>query len=406
MATFSYTARDRSGTIQKGSLVATDQTAAAANLLERNLVPILIKLQQAKTAGGGLSLGKIRLGGRVKLTDKVIFSRQFATMINAGVPITQALVILGAQTSNKHFQEIIADAAKQVEGGATLSSALSAHQDVFSPVYINMIKAGEAGGLLDEVLERLAIQQEKDAEVVGKVKSAMIYPGILMSVTVGAFIFLMTYLVPRMSVIFDGLGIALPWYSKLMLFMSASMVHYGLFILGGLVAAGIIGYRYTRSPGGKKLLDTLLIRAPIFGPIIVKVNVARFARTFGSLMASGLSVLEALNTTADGLGNSVFRTSLHKVAEEVKAGKPIAEPLKTMSIFPPIVNQMVAVGEETGKLDEILLKLASFYEREVDTVVAGITSIIEPILIVSLGGIVGFIVIGVYGPLSALNSAV
>ncbi|HUC20888.1 MAG TPA: type II secretion system F family protein, partial [Candidatus Polarisedimenticolaceae bacterium] len=196
------------------------------------------------------------------------------------------------------------------------------------------------------------------------------------------------------------------WYSKLMLAMSDAFVHYGLFFLMGLVVLGIAGFRFAHTARGKTIFDNMLIRMPLFGPIIVKVNVARFSRTFGSLMASGLSVLEALNTSADGLNNSVFRDGLHKVANEVKAGKPIAEPLNAMPVFPAIVGQMVAVGEETGKLDEILLKLAGFYEREVDTVVAGITSVIEPILIVSLGGIVGFIVIGVYGPLATLNNSI
>jgi type IV pilus assembly protein PilC len=406
MATFNFTARDHSGTIQKGSLVANDQTAAAASLLERELVPILIKAQEAKSAGKSLNFGIFKLGGRVKLQDKVIFSRQFATMINAGVPLTQALSMLAGQTTNSHFREVIGDAAKQVEGGSTLSNALAAHADVFSQVYINMVKAGEAGGLLDEVLERLAVQQEKDAAVVAKVRSAMIYPGILLSVTVGAFVFLMTYLVPRMAVIFESMGTDLPWYSTLMLKMSDVLVHYGIFFLFGLVGFIVVIIRFTHTIKGKSIIDRILLRLPIFGPIVVKVNVARFARTFGSLMASGLSVLEALNTTADGLTNSVFRESLHKIAHEVKAGKTIAEPLKSMPAFPPIVGQMVAVGEETGKLDDILLKLAGFYEREVDTVVAGITSVIEPILIVALGSIVGFIVIGVFGPLATLNNAI
>jgi type IV pilus assembly protein PilC len=407
MATFAYTARDKSGAISKGSLFATDQSAAAANLIDKGLVPILIKLHEGNGGkNGGLKLGSLHLGGKVKLTEKMVFSRQFATMINAGVPITQSLTILQQQTENKHFKEALADAAKRVEGGATLSSALAAHPDIFNPIYINMVKAGEAGGLLDQVLERLAIQQEKDAEVVGKIRSAMIYPSILTAVTLGAFVFLMVYLVPRMATIFDGLGTELPWYSKLMLNISAFLVHDGLYLLVGLVAGGIGLWRYAHTIKGKRLIDRLLLKTPIFGIIVTKVNVARFARTFGSLMSSGLSVLDALNTTASALGNSVFQDSLKQIAKEVKAGKTISEPLKDMSIFPPIVGQMIAVGEETGKLDEILLKLAGFYEREVDTVVSGLTSVIEPILIVVLGGIVGFIVIGVYGPLSALSNAV
>jgi type IV pilus assembly protein PilC len=404
MITFTYTARTKAGAVQKGNLEASDQAAAAAVLIDRGLVPILIKAPKAG-AGGGL-LGGLKLGNRVKLVDKVIFSRQFATMIDAGVPITQALNILRTQTSNKHFQKVITDCGKRVEGGSTLSSAMKTHPDVFSPVYINMVKAGEAGGLLDEVLERLAVQQEKDAEIVGKVRGAMVYPAILLTVTLGAFIFLMTYLVPHMSTIFASLDVPLPWYSQLMLTISSFLVHYGVLVLVALVAIAAVSFRFARTTRGKRLIDRILIRLPIFGPIVVKVNVARFARTFGSLMAAGLSVLEALSTTADSLGNSVFQDSLQEIAREVKAGKPIAAPLGKLTVFPPIVQQMVTVGEETGKLDEILLKLAGFYEREVDTVVASLTSIIEPLLIVILGGVVGFVVIGVYGPLAALNGAV
>ncbi len=404
MANYTYTARDKSGAIQKGNLLASDQPAAASTLMEKGLVPILIKAQ-TNSAGGSLRR-RLHIGGGVKLQDKVVFSRQLATMINAGVPIVQALSILRTQTSSKHFQHVIATCAKQVEGGSPLSAALGAHPEIFSTVYVNMVRAGEAGGLLDEVLERLATQQEKDAAIVGKVRSAMIYPSILLLVTLGAFIFLMTYLVPHLVPIFSQLGVALPWYSKLMLTISTFLVHFGAPVLVALVVAGIGAYRFIRTPRGKHILDRLILRLPILGPIIVKVNVARFARTFGSLMAAGLSVLEALNTTAEGLGNTAFRDSLHEVAREVKAGKPISAPFKKMTIFPPIVNQMIGVGENTGELDTILLKLAGFYENEVDTLVANLTSVIEPVLIVALGGVVGFIVIGVYGPLAALNGSV
>ena len=403
MANFAYTARDKGGAIQKGTIVALDQPTAATNLIDRGLTPILIKTQRGGNKSGGLKFGRFNLGGRVKLEDKVVFSRQFATMINAGVPIIQALTILRQQTTNRHFQQAIVDATKRVEGGSTLSAALAQHPDIFSVVYINMVKAGEAGGLLDEVLERLAVQQQKDAEIVGKVRSALIYPSILFCVTIGAFVFLMVYLVPHMAVIFSSLDVTLPWYSRLMLTISSFLVRYGVYLLAVIVAVVVVGVRSAHTTKGKHFIDRLLIRLPIFGPIVVKVNVARFARTFGSLMAAGLSVLEALNTTAGGLDNSVFQDSLKEVAREVKAGKNISIPMKRMAIFPPIVNQMIAVGEETGELDTILLKLADFYEREVDTVVSGLTAIIEPILIVVLGGVVGFIVISVYGPLATLN---
>lgn len=405
MATFSYTAHNKRGEMQKGSVVAMDQSAAAANLNERGLTPILIKLDGGKKSGINLNFLS-KFGGKVKLTDKMVFSRQFATMINAGIPISQALSILHSQTTNKKLKEVLGDAAKKVEGGAPLSSALGDHPDVFSPIYINMVKAGEAGGMLDDVLERLAIQMEKDAEIVGKIRSAMIYPSILTVVTFGAFAFLMVFLVPRMASIFEGLNTELPWYTKLMMAISSFLVNYGIYLVAAIVVAVIFLLRYRKSPKGSRMISKLMIKMPIFGEIVVKVNVARFSRTFGSLMSSGLSVLDALNTTATALGNSVFQDAIRSISKEVKAGKTIAEPLKSMTIFPPIVSQMVSVGEETGKLDEILLKLADFYEKEVDSMVSGITSIIEPILIVTLGGLVGFIVIGVFGPLSQLSNAV
>lgn len=405
MATFSYTAHNKRGEMQKGTVVAMDQSAAAANLNERGLTPILIKLDSGKK--GGINLGFLnKFGGKVKLTDKMVFSRQFATMINAGIPISQSLSILHTQTTNKKLKEVLGDAAKKVEGGDPLSSALAEHPDVFSPIYINMVKAGEAGGMLDEVLERLAVQMEKDAEIVSKIRSAMIYPSILTVVTFGAFAFLMVFLVPRMASIFEGLNTELPWYTKLMMGISSFLVNYGLYLVVGIVFGVIMLLRYRKTEKGRRFIDKLLLKLPVFGEIVVKVNVARFARTFGSLMSSGLSVLDALNTTATALGNSVFQDAIRSISKDVKAGKTIAEPLKSMTIFPPIVSQMVAVGEETGQLDKILIKLAGFYEKEVDSMVSGITSIIEPILIVTLGGLVGFIVVGVFGPLSQLSNAV
>lgn len=408
MANFAYTARDKAGAIRKGTLFATDQATAAANLLNQELVPILVKEAKTNPNNTGIRIAGLRLpfGNKVKLQDKVMFSRQFATMINAGVPIVQSLSILEKQTTNKTFKAAITATGKKVEGGAQLSAALAEHPHIFSHIYINMVKAGEAGGMLDETLGRLADQQEKDAEIVTKVRSAMIYPAVITSVTIGAFVFLMTVIVPKLAVIFDSLDGKLPIYTQILLFISNSLIKYGLYIGAVLVGAIVLLVRFAKTPKGKRLIDRLMLRAPIIGPIIVKVNVARFARTFGSLMASGISVLDALNATRTALGNSVFQDNLAKVAKEVKAGKPVSEPLKTMNEFPPIVSQMMAVGEETGQLDTILVKLADFYEKEVDTVVAGITSIIEPILILVLGAMIGFIVISVFGPISELSNSV
>ncbi|TAK89208.1 type II secretion system F family protein [Patescibacteria group bacterium] len=403
MASFTYTAKDKHGTIRKGALIATDRSAAASNLIERGLTPILVREQQAK--GGSLKL-QLPWSNRVSVKDKVVFSRQFATMINAGIPLTQSLAILQEQSTNKSLKKALADITKQVEGGSSLSQAMSAHPKIFSSIYVNLVKAGEAGGLLDQVLERLAIQQEKDSELISKVRGAMIYPGVISTVTVGVFVFLMVAIVPNLASIFEGLGSQLPWYTQLMLNISSVLTKYGLYILGTLIVVAVFGTRYVRTPHGKRQLDHLLLKTPVFGTIITKMNIARFARTFGSLMSAGISVIEALNITANSLGNTVFQDSLEEVARKVKAGKTVSEPLKSMSVFPPVVSQMMAVGEETGKLDEVLVKLATFYEKEVDTMVSGIASIIEPFLIMALGGMVGFIVISVFGPLSELGNAI
>ncbi len=405
MATFEYTARDKFGKIQRGEMFALDRTAASGDLVAKSLSPILIKEKAEKLTLKGI-LSKLKISDKVKLTDKVIFSRQFATMINAGVPIVQTLNILKEQTVSKKLQTVVADVGKRVEGGASLASALAEHRDVFTPVYINMIRAGETGGILDQVLERLATQQEKDAEIIGKVRGALIYPGVITAVTIGAFIFLMTVIVPKLSVIFESFGTSLPVYTKIMLGISHVITHYGLFVLAGLVALGVAFYRFVHTTGGRKLWHRAVLKTPIFGPIVAKVNVARFARTFGSLMTSGISILDALNSTAAALGNEIFKDEVTRIAGEVKKGRPVAESLRQGKLFPPIVSQMIAVGEETGQLDALLLKLADFYEKEVDRVVAGIASIIEPILIIILGVMVGFVVISVFGPISSLSNAI
>lgn len=407
MGTFTYTARDKAGAIMNGEVIALDRSSAATNLINKGLSPILIKEGKAgKSKGGGDLLARFKFGQKVKLTDKVVFSRQFATMVNAGVPVAKSLAILKDQTTSKPFQVVIDDLVKKVEGGSTLSASMGSHPDVFSSVYVNMVAAGETGGILDEVLERLAVQQEKDAEIVGKVRGAMIYPAVITTVTIGAFVFLMTVIVPKLGAIFTDLGVDLPIYTKIMLAISNTLLNYGIFVLVGFIAGVMAIARYVRTPVGKKVFHTLILKMPIFGPIINKVNIARFARTFGSLMTSGIAVLEALNATSSAVGNVVFKEALQHVAAEVKNGKPISEPLREAKLFPAIVSQMVSVGEETGKLDEILLKLAEFYEKEVDSIVAGITSIIEPILIITIGVIVGFIIVSVFGPLSQLSSAV
>lgn len=407
VATYSYTARDKVGVISKGSVLAGNRTAAAASLIEKGLVPILVKEGGDGKKAGDLHLPAFLRGKpKVKLAEKVIFSRQFATMINAGVPIIQSLSILAEQTPSKTLKETIAEMAKKVEGGSSLANAMADHPTIFPLVYVNMVKAGETAGILDQILDRLATQQEKDAEIIHKVRGAMIYPAVITTVTLGAFFFMMIAIVPKMAGLFADLGSKLPLYTQILLAISSFLTHFGFYLLIAAIAAGIGFARFAKTKGGKKIVDTVIIKLPIFGPIVQKVNIARFARTFGSLMSSGIAVLDALHTTGDALSNTVYKESLIKIAAEVKNGKTISQPLKANKIFPPIVSQMIMVGEETGQLDDILLKLADFYEKEVDTIVTNLTSIIEPILIIVIGGMVGSIVIGILGPIGSLTSSI
>lgn len=403
MAFFEYTARNKSGGLVHGSIEAADKAAAANSIFEKNLTPVTITGQSEHKLGLNFSLFKRK---KVPLTEKVIFSRQFATMIGAGVPIVKALAILKGQTQNRTMAEALTSITKQVEGGTQLSAALAKFPDIFSPTFVNMVKAGEAGGILEQVLDRLAVQLEKDHELVGKVKAAMIYPSVIFVVMTAAFFFIMTFIVPQLAVVFDQLGGKLPWYTKFLLGLSKVLTHYGFLLIIPLVALIIGFWRFKRTPAGKHLLDRVLLKTPLIGNIIRKVNLAHFARTLGSLMGAGLAVLDALNVVAQSLSNSVIAEEVLDVAQVVKNGSTIAKPLQTSKNFPPIVSEMVAVGEETGTLDQILIKLAEFYEKEVSALVEGISSVIEPILIIFMGGMVGFIVISVIGPLYQLTNSV
>jgi type IV pilus assembly protein PilC len=402
--TFDYTARDKSGAVIKGSIVALDRTTAGARIIEKSLAPILIKTTEGSKKG--FSLSSLKLQSKVKNTDKVIFTQQLATMVNAGVPLARSLGMLKDQTSSPTFKKVLTDLTKQVEGGSTLANAMSEHHQVFSDIFINMVAAGETGGILDEVLNRLGEQQEKDAAIVSKVRGAMIYPGVITVAALAAVIFLMTFIVPKLAIIFESLGSNLPWYTKIMLDASYGVTHFGIYIGVVLAILGFTALRYTKTPKGKLQWHSILLKLPIFGSIIQKVNLARFARTLGSLVASGIPILEALASTSSAISNVVFKNAINEIAAQVKNGKTISEPLRTSKVFPSIVAQMIAVGEETGQLDTILIKVAIFYENEVDTVVANMTSVIEPILIIVIGAVVGFIVVSVFGPISALSNAV
>lgn len=405
MPKFTYTAHTESNKTVSGSIDAANKEAAIRILVNQKLKPIIVKTEKKKFK---FSLNAQIGEPKVKLKDKVIFTRQLSTMINAGVPLVRSLHTLTDQTESKGLKYYLPKITKEVESGVSLADSLEKYPKVFNTTYTSMVRAGEAGGILDDILDRLAFQQEKDAEIRGKLKSAMTYPGVILSITIIAFIYLMTSVVPKIgSIITDLAGddYTPPVYTKVMLAISDAMVNYGPMLVLIIGIGGFFLFRWFRG-SGRPVFDSLMLKIPVVRKIVLKVALARFARTFSSLSAAGVSVLDALHITGDAIGNNVIKKSLDHAAKAVKNGEPLSKPLIENKLFPPIVSQMVAVGEETGNIEEILTKLAGFYEEEVDEVTNSLTSIIEPIMIVILGGIIGVIALSVFGPISSITQSI
>lgn len=403
MAEFTYTVRTSTGATQSGTVTANDKSTAMATLRQKGLQPLLVR-PAAKT---GLSMNiKMPGGNKIKPKDLVIFTRQFSTMISAGVPIMRALSTLKEQSDSVPLKLALDKVSADVQGGLQLSEALAKHPKIFSEIYVNMVAAGEAGGILDLVLQRLAMQVEKDSKIKSKLKGAMTYPAVVSVVAVVAVIFLMVGVIPKLTSILIENGGELPPMTKVTIGISEFLLHQWPILLGIIIAAIIAFRQYIKRPVGKYTIDKLVLKIPIFGPIVMKVNVARFARTFSSLLGAGVSVIEALETTAGALSNSVIKQALLDATKSIKNGQSIASSLDESHLLPQIIIQMAAVGEETGQIDTVLNKVAEFYEDEVDTVIDSMASIIEPILIVGLGSVVGLIVASVLGPITALQSSV
>jgi type IV pilus assembly protein PilC len=393
---FTYTATKDGKTIQ-GSAEAANQEALVAMLARQDAVPVVIKVESDKSK-------KIR--GKVKSKELVVFTRQLSTMVSAGVPLTRSMATLQAQAEGKAFKAIISAVSKDIEGGIALADALEKYPDVFSEIYVNMVRAGEAGGILDEILKRLASQVEQDASMRKKIKAAMTYPIAILGITVVAFFGITIFVLPKIGKIIkdmSGPDASLPIYTEIMLSSSSIMQKYWFIIIAVLFGAVYMLRRYIKTPQGKYKFHALLLRIPIINGIITKIAIARFARTFASLMGAGVGVLDALEVTGGAIGNKVIEEELREAAKQVKNGKQLSEPLSQSKNFPPIVSQMLAIGEETGQIDTILIKVADFYEEEVSTVIDSLSSIIEPLMIVVLGGMVGMIAASVMGPISSLS---
>jgi type IV pilus assembly protein PilC len=383
-----------------GVVEAVSRDAALSALAKQKLKPVSIT--EAKGSKGF----KLPFGQKVKTSDLVVFTRQLSTMVSAGVPLLRALATLAEQSDSPVLREALSAISKDVQSGMSLGDSFAKHPKVFSAVYINMVKAGEAGGILDDILKRLAIQQEKNDSIRKKVKSAMTYPMILIIITIGAFFGLMFFVIPQIGKILLDLGgpdAKLPGITIAMLAISNFMLHYWYIVFGGMFGLIAAVKWYLSTPAGRSQFHHLIIKTPAIGPIITKVAVARFARTYASLVGAGVSILEALRVTGEAIGNEAFKEALEKGAEDVKGGKQLSVSLAEGKMFPGIVPQMLSVGEETGQTDVILVKVADFYEEEVDAAIAGISSVIEPVMIVVMGGMVGLIAVSVMGPIASLS---
>lgn len=394
------TPADLSKTIN-GVIEATDEKAALDLLRRQKLRPLGISSTNDKPAAMKLFFSS----GQVKSSDLVAFTRQLSAMVGAGVPLLRALGSLQQHSGSAVFKDILSSVIKDVQAGSTLADTLGKHPETFSSVYVNMVRAGENAGILDEILRRLALQQEKNASIKKKIRGAMAYPITILLVTIVAFFGLMLFVVPQIGKVISDLGggsVELPLLTRIMLGLSSFVASWWFILIPGVVVAIYLLFRYLKRPSGRRNLDLISLKIPAVNNVVRKVVVARFSRTFAALSSAGLPILQAMTVTAHALGNSVYENSLLQAAERVKGGELLSKIIEEDSLYPPIVSQMLAVGEETGETEAILVKVAEFYEEEVDVALNGITSIIEPAVIVLLGGAVGLIAASVMGPIASL----
>ncbi|MBE0417826.1 MAG: type II secretion system F family protein [Coriobacteriia bacterium] len=395
MAVYNYAVRDRAGKIVKGSLEGDTREAVGAKLREMGYI-ILELDQQSQFA----AMGQIRIGTGVKVKDVAIFARQFATMINAGLSLTKCLSILAEQTESQGLKDVIQQVANDVEAGQSLSDSLSKHPKVFPPIFVNMVRAGETGGVLDEVLVRVADHFEAEQALKGKIKSAMTYPVAMGAIVLVILTAMMIFVVPVFEGMFESMGGELPFITQLLVNVSDFVSGIGgLFVLVG-TGVGVFAFRYwTGTSSGRFIWDATKLRMPVFGGMIRKIALAKFTRTFGTLVSAGVPILGALDIVADTAGNEVIAQAVKKTRSAIKEGETIAKPLSESKVFPSMLVQMIAVGEETGALDAMLNKIADFYDEEVANAVDGLTSLIEPLMMATLGLIVGAMVIALYMPM-------
>jgi len=396
MATFTYTARAFNGDLRTATIDASSRDDVISQLRKQRLSVVKIDQDATKKIGRG----------SIKTRDVVIFTRQFSTMINSGLPLVQALTILADQTENKALSEVTRKVVFDVESGNTVADALSKHPRAFTNLYVNMVAAGEAGGILDTILLRLATFLEKNDALVRKVKGAMIYPAVIMSVAAIAVVTLLIFVIPVFAGMFASAGQALPMPTRIVIAASGFLKHYWWMIGAIIITGGYTGKKYYATPSGKLVIDRAMLHFPVLGDVLRKSAVSRFTRTLGTLISSGVSILEGLEITAKTAGNRVIQDAIMQSRSSIAGGDTIAQPLQKSKVFPPMVISMIAVGEQTGGLDEMLAKIADFYDEEVDSAVGNLLSLLEPIMIVFLGVVVGGMVVAMYLPIFDMVNAV
>jgi type IV pilus assembly protein PilC len=401
MPIFSYQATNADGKTVQGTISAVDKATAMSVMGKQGLKPISIEMSSSVKKGG-----KGIFKPKVKISDLVLFTRQLSTMVSAGVPLLRSLTTMRDQVENPTLREVINDLIKDVQGGVSLAEAMAKHPDVFSDIFVNMIRAGEAAGIVDDILKRLATQVEKNASMRKKIKSASTYPVVLLVLTLGAFMGLMIFIIPRIATILKDLGgpdAELPVITQVMINISGFMTSYWYIVIGGTLLAVFLLRRYLKTPVGRYQFHSFVLKVPVLKNLVTKIAVARFTRTFASLIGAGVSVVEALRVTARAVGNDVYRKAIEEAAAEVVNGKQLSQAIEGNKLFPGIVPQMLAVGEETGQTDVVLVKVADFYDEEVDAIIDGLSSILEPVMIVIMGGMVGLVAASVMGPIASLS---
>jgi type IV pilus assembly protein PilC len=401
MPVWTWEGKTKTGETKRGEVEAPDEASVQQRL--RAMALANVKIRKKSMFAAGFKLPGI---GGISQKDLVIFTRQFATMIDAGLPLVQCLDILGTQLDNLAFREVLMKIKNKVESGSTLADALGDHPKVFDTLYVQLVAAGEIGGILDTILNRLAQYIEKNEKLKSKVKGAMVYPSVVLIVAVGVTVVLLLFVTPTFEKMFKDFGGAMPAPTQIVIDLSKWLQHNIIYMIVVLIGV-IIGFRaYLNWPKGREQWDAFVIRTPIFGPLIRKVAVARFTRTLGTMISSGVPILDAMEVVAKTAGNSVVEKAIRYTKEKIEEGKTIVQPLAETKVFPPMVVQMIGVGEATGAMDQMLTKIADFYDDEVDAAVNALTSLIEPVMMVFLGGVVGGFLIAMYLPIFSIAGSI